>query len=88
MTTDELPDQAELDRLHSRHTSSWRKYFDPEQIGLRLLLVSDAEVSEPGKGLGVHPYGDAEIFSYVAEAADHGWHRQKPASSGGRRAMH
>src|SRR5688572_29227327 len=31
MTTDELPDQAELDRLHSRHTSSWRKYFDPSR---------------------------------------------------------
>lgn len=58
---------TELGWLHSRHSFSFGRYFDPEKIGFGLLRVLNDDVVEPGEGFGQHPHDNMEIISIVLD---------------------
>lgn len=59
--------KTELGWLHSRHTFSFGRFHDPDQMGFRSLRVINDDIVEPGQGFPTHGHQDAEIFSYVLE---------------------
>jgi len=61
--------RAELGWLSSRHSFSFGRYYDPQQVGFSDLFVLNEDRVQPGRGFGTHPHKDVEIFSYVLEGA-------------------
>jgi hypothetical protein len=57
--------QSDFGWLHSRHSFSFGRYYQPEAMGYRSLRVINEDVVEPGQGFGTHPHRDMEILTYV-----------------------
>ncbi|RED97055.1 pirin family protein [Marinoscillum furvescens] len=55
--------QADFGWLHSRHTFSFGRYFDPSRINFGALRVLNDDIVQPGMGFGTHPHDNMEIVS-------------------------
>ncbi len=55
--------------LHSRHTFSFGRYYDPERINFGALRVINDDIVEPGMGFGTHPHDNMEIISIPLKGA-------------------
>ena len=49
--------------LHSRHTFSFGRYYDPDRVNFGALRVLNDDIVEPGRGFGTHPHDNMEIVS-------------------------
>lgn len=49
--------------LHSRHTFSFGRYYDPERTNFGALRVLNDDIVEGGQGFGTHPHDNMEIVS-------------------------
>ncbi|MFZ0454218.1 MAG: pirin family protein [Ignavibacteriaceae bacterium] len=58
---------TEFGWLHSRHSFSFGRYFNPEKMGFGLLRVLNDDIVEPGEGFGKHPHDNMEIISIVLD---------------------
>lgn len=58
---------TELGWLHSRHSFSFGRYYNPEKMGYGLLRVLNDDIVEPGEGFGKHPHDNMEIISIVLD---------------------
>lgn len=56
---------TELGWLHSRHSFSFGRYYNPEMERFGLLRVLNDDIVEPGEGFGTHPHDNMEIISIV-----------------------
>lgn len=55
--------------LRSAHSFSFGQYHDPKHVQFGPLRVINDDEVIGGKGFGMHPHRNAEIFSYVLEGA-------------------
>lgn len=55
--------------LHSRHSFSFGRYFDPSRMNFGALRVLNDDIVEPGQGFGTHPHDNMEIVSIPLSGA-------------------
>ena len=53
--------------LDTYHTFSFGDYYDPAQMGFRVLRVMNEDWVQPGMGFGTHGHRDMEIVTLVLE---------------------
>jgi redox-sensitive bicupin YhaK (pirin superfamily) len=72
--------RTELRWLHSWHSFSFGRYYDPENLGYRALRVINDDIVEPASGFGEHGHDNMEILTWVLEGTLH--HRDSTGSDG------
>ncbi len=60
---------TQLGWLHSRHSFSFGRYYDPSNVGYRSLRVINDDIVSPGAGFGEHAHEDMEILTWVLDGA-------------------
>jgi len=53
--------------LHGRHSFSFGRYYDPENMGFHSLRVLNDDIIAPGRGFGEHPHDNMEIITWVLD---------------------
>lgn len=76
--------QTELRWLHGRHSFSFGRYYDPNNLGYRSLRVINDDIIEPSSGFGEHGHENMEILTWVLEGTLH--HRDSTGGDGELRA--
>ncbi len=61
--------KTEIGWLHSRHSFSFGRYYDPHNIGYRALRVLNDDIVDPANGFGEHGHDNMEIITWVLEGA-------------------
>jgi len=56
---------TEIGWLHSRHSFSFGRYYDPNNMGYRSLRVINDDIVEPRGGFGEHGHDNMEIITWV-----------------------
>ena len=56
---------TEIGWLHSHHSFSFGRYYDPNNMGYRSLRVINDDVVEPRGGFGEHGHDNMEIITWV-----------------------
>jgi redox-sensitive bicupin YhaK (pirin superfamily) len=56
---------TEIGWLHSRHSFSFGRYYDPQNMGYRSLRVINDDIVEPRGGFGEHGHDNMEIITWV-----------------------
>jgi redox-sensitive bicupin YhaK (pirin superfamily) len=60
---------TKIDWLDSYHSFSFGEHYDPANTHHGLLLVSNDDRVEPGRGFGTHGHRDMEIVTWVLDGA-------------------
>ena len=56
-----------IDWLDSRHSFSFGRHYDSNNLGHGLLIVNNDDIVLPGTGFMTHPHQDMEIVTWVLE---------------------
>lgn len=59
--------KTEIGWLHGRHSFSFGRYYDPQNLGYRSLRVINDDFVEPARGFGEHGHDNMEILTWVLE---------------------
>src|SRR4051794_1909140 len=60
---------TEIGWLHSYHSFSFGRYYDPNNMGYRSLRVINDDIVEPRGGFGEHGHDNMEIITWVIKGA-------------------
>lgn len=71
---------TELRWLHGRHSFSFGRYYNPNNMGYRSLRVINDDIVEPASGFGEHGHDNMEILTWVLEGTLH--HQDSTGSDG------
>src|SRR4051812_31994345 len=71
---------TEIGWLRSRHSFSFGRYYDPNNMGYRSLRVINDDFVEPASGFGEHGHDNMEILTWVLEGRLH--HQDSTGSDG------